>query len=126
MKSSEHTPPRPRRQEPLSVQVVELTAERLRLMAEPKRIALLEALNDGEAGVQELADRIGAPHQNVSHHMGLLHQAGLVSRRREGPSARYAVTDWSAWWVIEQIGRWVESCLEDQQCEPGPAAPRPG
>jgi DNA-binding transcriptional ArsR family regulator len=103
------------RPERLSTQVIELTAARLRLIAEPKRIALLEALNTGEAGVQELADRIGAPHQNVSHHMALLHKAGMVSRRREGPSARYSVTDWSAWWVVEQIGRWVESCLEDQQ-----------
>jgi hypothetical protein len=46
--------------------------------------------------------------------MALLHQAGMVSRRREGPSARYAVADWSAWWVIEQIGRCVEPELEDQ------------
>jgi hypothetical protein len=26
----------------------------------------------------------------------------------------YAVTDWSAWWLIEQIARWVESCQDEQ------------
>ena len=100
--------------EPLPVQVVELTAQRLRVIAEPKRIALLEALNGGEAGVQELADWVGLPHQNASHHLTLLWSAGLVSRRRAGNMTLYAVTDWSAWWVVEQIARWAQSCLDEQ------------
>lgn len=94
--------------------VVELTAQRLRVMAEPNRIALLEALNSGEAGVQELADTVGLPHQTASHHLSLLHQAGLVSRRRAGTMTLYSVSDWSAWWVIEQIARWVQSCQDEQ------------
>lgn len=83
-------------------------------MAKAKRIALLEALNDGEAGVQELADRVGLPHQNASHHLTLLWQAGILSRRREGSMTIYTVADWSAWWVVEQIARWVQSCLDEQ------------
>lgn len=94
--------------------VVELTAQRLRVIAEPTRIALLEALNEGEAGVQELADEVGLPHQTVSRHLALLHQAGVLDRRREGTTTRYGVADWSAWWVIEQIARWVESCQDEQ------------
>jgi DNA-binding transcriptional ArsR family regulator len=91
-----------------------MTAQRLRIMAEPNRIALLEVLNRGEAGVQSLADEVGLPHQNVSQHLGILHKAGLVSRRREGTMSLYAISDWSAWWVIEQIARWVESCQDEQ------------
>jgi DNA-binding transcriptional ArsR family regulator len=105
----------PRRRERLGGEVIELTAQHLRVLAEPNRIALLEALNDGEAGVQGLSERLGAPHQNVSHHLTVLHQAGIVSRRREGSASRYSVDDWSAWWVIEQIGRWVQSCLDEQR-----------
>lgn len=93
---------------------MELTAQRLRVMAKAKRIALLEALNEGEAGVQELADRVGLPHQNASHHLTLLWQAGILSRRREGSMTLYTVTDWSVWWVVEQIARWVQSCLDEQ------------
>lgn len=99
---------------PLPMQIVELTAQRLRVMAEPKRISLLEALNGGEAGVQELADQVGLPHQNASHHLTLLWNAGLVCRRREGTMTLYAVADWSAWWVVEQIARWVQSCQDEQ------------
>ncbi len=94
--------------------VVELTAQRLRVMAEPTRISLLEALNAGEAGVQELADRIGLPHKTASHHLLLLWRAGVLSRRREGSMVLYAISDWSAWWVIEQIARWVQSCQDEQ------------
>ncbi|HEX8752835.1 MAG TPA: metalloregulator ArsR/SmtB family transcription factor [Solirubrobacterales bacterium] len=100
--------------EPLSADAVELTAQRLRVIADPTRIALLEALNDGEAAVQELADQIDRPHKSASHHLNLLWRAGVLSRRQEGTVALYALDDWSAWWVIEQIARWVQSCQDEQ------------
>lgn len=91
-----------------------MAAERLQLVARAKRIALLEALSEGEAGVQELADRIGLTHQNASHHLGLLRQAGILSCRSEGTTTLYAIEDWSAWWVVEQIVGWVQSCQGEQ------------
>jgi DNA-binding transcriptional ArsR family regulator len=105
--------------EALPKDVVELTAQRLRVMAEPTRIALLEALNRGEAGVQELADQVGLSHQAASHHLNVLWRAGILARRRVGTMTLYSVSDWSAWWVIEQIARWVQSCQDEQ----GAAAP---
>jgi DNA-binding transcriptional ArsR family regulator len=95
--------------EPLPEGVIEMTAQRLRVMAETKRITLLQALNEGEARVQELADQVGLAHQNASHHLTLLWKAGILSRRCEGPMTLYAIEDWSAWWVVEQIARWVQS-----------------
>jgi DNA-binding transcriptional ArsR family regulator len=77
--------------EPLPEEVVEQTAERLRVVAKAQRIALLEALHDGEAAVQELSDRVGLAHQNASHHLALLWQAGILSRRREGVMTLYAI-----------------------------------
>ena len=67
--------------EPLPERLAELVAEYLQAIAEPHRIALLGALTDGEAGVQELADRVELPHQNTSHHLALLWRAGILSRR---------------------------------------------
>jgi DNA-binding transcriptional ArsR family regulator len=104
----------PQSREPLPEEVVELTAQRLAVMAKAKRIALLEALGDGEAAVQELADRVGLAHQNASHHLALLWRAGILSRRSEGTMTLYAIDDWSAWWVVEQIAGLVRSCLEEQ------------
>lgn len=96
-----------------------MTAQRLRVIAEPTRIALLETLNSGEAGVQELADQVGLSHQIVSHHLKALWQAGVLARRRVGTTTLYTVSDWSAWWVIEQIARWVQSG-QDEQGAPAP------
>lgn len=86
-----------------------MTAQRLQVMAVGKRIALLQALNDGEAAVQELADLVGLAHQNASHHLALLWKAGILRRRRVGTKTFYAIEDWSAWWVVEQIAGWVQS-----------------
>lgn len=85
-----------------------MTALRLRVIADPTRIALLEALNDGDAAVCDLADRVGLAQQSASHHLQVLHQAGIVSRRREGKLSLYSVADWSAWWVIEQLAHSAE------------------
>jgi DNA-binding transcriptional ArsR family regulator len=100
-------------------QVIELTAERLRVIAEPNRIALLEALNaGGEASVQGLADWIGAPHQKASKHLAVLYGAGMVSRRRgEGTTVLYTLVDWTGWWVVEQIARWVQSGLDGEESD---------
>lgn len=81
-------------------------------MAVPNRIRLLELLSEGDATVQELADQLTTTHQNVSGHLGVLFHAGFVSRRREGPSVRYSLIDWTGWWVVEQIGRSIAERLE--------------
>lgn len=90
---------------PFPPELAERTADYLRVVAEPSRIGLLAALNDGEANVQELADRIGASHQRASKHLAVLRAAGMVARRRTGAEARYSLVDWTGWWVVEQISR---------------------
>lgn len=87
----------------MSAEVKATTAERLRVLGKEKAISLVEALSRGEASVQELADAIGVSHQNASHHLALLRRAGIVDRREDGPTSIYAIKDWGAWWVIQQI-----------------------
>ena len=87
----------------LSAEQVEETAERLAAIAKPTRIALLAALSEGEAGVQELADEVGVSHQNASHHLALLCKAGILGRRRAANTTWHSIENWSAWWVVEQI-----------------------
>lgn len=96
----------------LGAEAIEMTASRLRVIADPVRIALLEALNGGEGAVWDLAEQVDLPHKNVSHHLLALYQAGILSRRRVGKIVFYAVADFSAWWVVEQLARSVESAPE--------------
>lgn len=98
---------------PLPDEVVDVVAMRLRVFAEPTRIRLLRLLNDGDATVQELTDQLLTTHQNVSKHLGVLHQAGVVSRRKEGNAVRYALVDWTGWWLVEQIATSVAAQLDE-------------
>lgn len=88
---------------PLPEPLVELVAQRFRVIGEPMRIKLLDCLRDGSATVGELVEALGASQQNVSKHLGVLHQAGIVSRAREGTSVRYAIADETVFALCEQV-----------------------
>jgi DNA-binding transcriptional ArsR family regulator len=89
---------------PLAEETVESVAETLRVLADPTRIRLIEALNGrGGASVGALASCVPLTRQGVSRQLGILHNAGLVSRRREGMQVRYELADWTGWWLIEQL-----------------------
>jgi DNA-binding transcriptional ArsR family regulator len=90
------------RQGPLSEEAVESVADWLRVIAEPTRIRLMEILNGGGNSVQGLAARVGMSHQNVSTHLKVLHQAGIVKRRKIQRRTHYELADWAGWWMVEQ------------------------
>jgi DNA-binding transcriptional ArsR family regulator len=88
---------------PLPAPLVELIARRFRVLGEPMRIQLLDRLREGEAGVNELTSALDASQQNVSKHLGILAEAGIVGRRREGTHVLYSIADESIFSLCEQI-----------------------
>lgn len=70
-----------------------LIARRFRLLGEPFRLRLLQALERGELTVGEVVRRLDGNQSNVSKHLQLLHESGMVSRRREGNSIYYRIAD---------------------------------
>ena len=78
---------------PLPDDLVELIAERFRALSEPTRIKLLDRLREGEATVLDLTEALGTTQQNVSKHLGVLHRAGIVARRRQGNFVYYSLAD---------------------------------
>ena len=88
---------------PLPDPVVELIAERFRVIGEPVRIRILERLREGEASVGELTEALSATQQNVSKHLGVLHAAGIVSRRKEGTRVVYAIADDTVFALCETV-----------------------
>jgi DNA-binding transcriptional ArsR family regulator len=88
---------------PLPDALLELIAQRFRVLGEPMRIRLLDRLRDGDATVGELQEAVGASQQNVSKHLGVLLQAGLVSRSKHGTSARYAIADHGVFELCEHV-----------------------
>lgn len=88
---------------PLPDPLIELIAQRLRVIGEPMRIKLLDALRDGPMTVGELVDYVGSSQQNVSKHLSVLHQAGIIARLKERNFVRYSVADESVYELCEQV-----------------------
>lgn len=97
--------PSPRRavSHPLPDDLVELIAERFRVLGEPTRIKLLDRLREGEATVLELTEHIGTTQQNVSKHLGVLQRSGIVARRRHGTFAHYRIVDEGVFSLCEAV-----------------------
>jgi DNA-binding transcriptional ArsR family regulator len=74
--------------------LLEEVARRFALLGDPTRLRLLKALQEGrELSVGNLAAASGVARVNVSQHLNRLALAGLVSRRREGTTIFYRVSD---------------------------------
>ncbi|HET6399520.1 MAG TPA: metalloregulator ArsR/SmtB family transcription factor [Candidatus Thermoplasmatota archaeon] len=65
----------------------------LRLLGDPTRAAILEALVANERAVADLVELTGDEQSNVSHHLRHLREAGLVVARRHGRRQLYRFTD---------------------------------
>jgi len=92
---------------------VELIAERFRVLGEPTRIRLLDALREGPATVGELQRAVGSSQQNVSKHLTVLLRTGFVRRHREGGFSRYAIADESVFDLCEHVCGGVRRQLAD-------------
>jgi DNA-binding transcriptional ArsR family regulator len=88
---------------PLPEPLVELIAERFRVLGEPMRIRLLDRLRDGAATVGELQRATGSSQQNVSKHLGVLLGAGFVARERKGSASVYSIADAGVFALCEQV-----------------------
>ncbi len=88
---------------PLPDPLVDLIANRFRMLGEPTRIHLLDSLRQGPATVTELQAATGASQQNVSKHLGMLLEAGMVRRVKDGNRAYYSIADDSLFDLCEQV-----------------------
>jgi len=68
-------------------------AEKFRMLADPTRLAILRCLMDGERSVGQVVQESGRGQANVSKHLKMLAESGLVSRRKEGLMVYYRVAD---------------------------------
>lgn len=77
----------------VSPEVVQQIAEYFSVLGEPMRLRLLHLLRDKEKCVQDLVAETETSQANVSKHLKVMLQAGILQRRTEGTSAYYRVED---------------------------------
>src|SRR5262245_20788109 len=99
---------------PIPDEFLDLMAEKFRMLADPTRLAILRALIAGERSVSQVIAEPGRNQANVSKHLKMLAEAGLVARRKEGLQVFYKVNDP----LVERLCRLVcETIVEEAQGE---------
>lgn len=87
---------------------VQTVADTFRVLGDPTRIRILDALGTGELCVNDLAARVGISESAVSHQLRLLRTMRLVRVRREGRMAYYAVDDHHILELLNQVRTHVQ------------------
>jgi len=70
-----------------------LHANICKTLANPKRLEIIEALRDDELNATQLIQKVGISKANLSQHMSMLIQKGVVLSRREGLNVFYKLSD---------------------------------
>jgi DNA-binding transcriptional ArsR family regulator len=79
--------------QPVPSEVVQQVSDYFSVLSEPMRLRILNLLRDGEKCVQDLVEATQTSQANVSKHLKVMTQAGILSRRSEGTLAYYSVED---------------------------------
>lgn len=73
----------------------------LRALSHPMRLKILYALGDGEVSVLDIVRQVGTTQSNVSQHLAILRECGLLTSRRDANRVYYRVGDARALHLIE-------------------------
>ena len=95
----------------LSQEALEKIAQRFKALSEPMRLRLVYALMEGEKSVSRLVAETGGLQANVSKHLGILLDAGILGRRKEGTSSYYRITDESVFELCDLVCGSIEERL---------------
>ncbi len=81
------------KRQPMSREALQLVAARFKVLADPMRLRILQVLENGETGVSALAEAVESTQPNVSKHLKILQEAGMLARRQEGNTVYYSISD---------------------------------
>ena len=95
-------------------EMLEAVSSRFKLLSEPMRLKILRTLCDGERTVQEIVKEVSASQDNISKHLALMHDNGIVNRRKEGLKCYYRIADDSIIYACFLISRSVVENLQDR------------
>lgn len=87
----------------MSPEALNLVAGRFKVLSEPLRLQILQFLENGEASVTAITQAVGSTQPNVSKHLKILQDEGLIGRRQEGNTVFYNIFDESVFELCEVV-----------------------
>ena len=76
----------------IEIELTQLHAGVCKGLADPKRLLLIDALRDGEKAVMDLCEELDLAQANVSQHLAVLREKGLVKARKDAQRVYYSVS----------------------------------
>ncbi len=98
----------------LSVEALNLIANRFKVLSEPIRLQILHKLQEGQTSVNELTEALATSQPNVSKHLKMLQNAGVLKREQKGNTVYYSIADESIFTLCELVCDSLESRLKSQ------------
>ncbi len=89
-------------------------ADYFRVLSEPSRLQVVCALKPGAKKVSEIIDETGLGQANVSKHLKILAQAGIVQRQPQGVSVYYEISDPIIFQLCELVCQRLKIQLQEQ------------
>ena len=88
---------------PIPLDLAEMIAARMRVIGDPTRIRILDLLRTDELTVTQITEQLETSQQNTSKHLGMLLQAGILTRRKDGNNSIYSIADRGVYELCELV-----------------------
>ena len=82
---------------------VETASRSLKAMSHPLRLMILCKLGEDEFSVQEIVDNVGTSQSNISQHLAILRDKGILSARKDANKVFYKVADFKTLKLIDMM-----------------------
>jgi ArsR family transcriptional regulator len=97
----------------MPVAIRQFKAQIFQALAHPTRIAIVEALRDGEVGAGALGEQLQVEQANLSQHLAVLRARNVVVARKVGNQVFYAVRDHVLIAVLDLLKDYITGHLQD-------------
>jgi DNA-binding transcriptional ArsR family regulator len=97
----------------MKIQLFEKQAAIAKAIAHPVRVAVLEFVKDGEQCVCDIAEAVGSERSNLSKHLSVMVNAGVLTSRKEGLKVMYRVKTPCVMKFLECL----KECLKEQMAQ---------
>ena len=82
---------------------VETASRSLKAMSHPLRLMILCKLGEDEFSVQDIVDNVGTSQSNISQHLAILRDKGILSARKDANKVFYKVSDFKTLKLIDMM-----------------------
>ncbi len=89
----------------LDIDKLELAASKLRAIAHPMRIAIIDLLHEKQLSVTEIYEKLDIEQASASHHLNILKTKGVLASKRNGKKIFYSLKNQTLTEIIECINR---------------------